>query len=74
MPGLLFLRNMYRRYKRVEEEIQKDKPVRNGRVMPVEASDFDEKSALYLQKEAQYGMHYYKKKRTGNFITGKRTC
>lgn len=32
----------------------KDRPVRNGRVMPVEASDFAEKSALYLPKEAQY--------------------
>ncbi len=38
----------------VEEEILKDRPVRNGRVMPVEASDFAEKSALFLPKEAQY--------------------
>ena len=52
--GLLFLRYAYSRYKRVEEEILKDRPVRNGRVMPVEASDFAEKSALYLPKEAQY--------------------
>ncbi len=52
--GLLFLRYAYSRYKRVEEEILKDRPVRNGRVMPVEASDFTEKSALYLPKEAQY--------------------
>lgn len=52
--GLLFLRYAYSRFKRVEEEILKDRPVRNGRVMPVEASDFAEKSALYLPKEAQY--------------------
>ncbi|MCR5594092.1 MAG: type I restriction-modification system subunit M [Saccharofermentans sp.] len=52
--GLLFLRYAYSRYKRVEEEILKDRPVRNGCVMPVEASDFAEKSALYLPKEAQY--------------------
>lgn len=52
--GLLFLRYAYSRYKRVEEEILKDRPVRNGRIMPVEASDFAEKSALYLPKEAQY--------------------
>lgn len=52
--GLLFLRYAYSRYKRVEVEILKDRPVRNGRVMPVEASDFAEKSALYLPKEAQY--------------------
>ncbi len=52
--GLLFLRYAYSRFKRVEEEIMKDRPVRNGRMMPVEASDFTEKSALYLPKEAQY--------------------
>ena len=52
--GLLFLRYAYSRYKKVEEEILKDRPVRNGRVMPIEPSDFAEKSALYLPKEAQY--------------------
>lgn len=52
--GLLFLRYAYSRFKKVEEEILKDRPIRNGRVMPVEASDFAEKSALYLPKEAQY--------------------
>ena len=52
--GLLFLRYAYSRYKKVEEEILKDRPIRNGRVMPIEASDFAEKSALFLPKEAQY--------------------
>ena len=52
--GLLFLRYAYSRFKKVEEEILKDRPVRNGRVLPIEASDFAEKSALYLPKEAQY--------------------
>ena len=52
--GLLFLRYAFSRYKKVEEEILKDRPVRNGRAMPVEASDFAEKSALFLPKEAQY--------------------
>lgn len=52
--GLLFLRYAYSRYKKVEAEILKDRPVRNGRMLPVEASDFAEKSALYLPKEAQY--------------------
>ncbi len=32
----------------------KNRPSRNGRVLPVEASDFAEKSALFLPKEAQY--------------------
>ena len=52
--GLLFLRYAYSRFKKVEAEILKDRPMRRGRVMPVEASDFAEKSALFLPKEAQY--------------------
>lgn len=52
--GLIFLRYAYSRYKKVEAEILKDRPSRGGRIMPVEASDFAEKSALFLPKEAQY--------------------
>ena len=52
--GLLFLRYAYSRFKRVEAEILKNRPVRNGRVMPVEPQDFTEKSALYLPEMAQY--------------------
>lgn len=52
--GLIFLRYAYSRYKMVEAEILKDRPKRNGKTIPVEASDFNEKSALYLPKQAQY--------------------
>ncbi len=52
--GLIFLRYAYSRFKKVEEEILKGRPSRGGRVMPVEASDFSAKSALFLPKEAQY--------------------
>lgn len=52
--GLIFLRYAYSRFKLVEAEILKDRPMRNGRVMPIEASDFKAKSALYLPVEAQY--------------------
>lgn len=52
--GLIFLRYAFSRYKMVEQEILKDRPSRNGRVMPLEASDFREKSALYLPTQAQY--------------------
>lgn len=52
--GLIFLRYAYSRFKKVEAEILKNRPMRNGRVMPVEASDFTEKSALFLPREAQY--------------------
>ena len=52
--GLIFLRYAHGRFKLVEAEILKNRPVRNGRVMPVEASDFAEKSALFLPPEARY--------------------
>lgn len=52
--GLLFLRYAYSRFRLVEAEILKTRPVRNGRQMPVEASDFTAKSALFLPREAQY--------------------
>lgn len=52
--GLIFLRYAYSRYKKAESEILKNRPVRYGRVLPVEKSDFTAKSALFLPKEAQY--------------------
>lgn len=52
--GLIFLRYAYSRFKKVEAEILKNRPKRGERVMPVEASDFSAKSALFLPKEAQY--------------------
>ena len=52
--GLLFLRYAYSRFKLVEAKILKDRPMRNGRKMPVEAKDFSAKSALFLPREAQY--------------------
>ena len=52
--GLIFLRYAYSRFKLVEAEILKDRPMRGGRVLPVEASDFASRSALFLPCEAQY--------------------
>ena len=52
--GLIFLRYAYSRFKYVEGEILKDRPVRNGRVAPVEPEDFKSKSAIYLPEEARY--------------------
>ena len=52
--GLIFLRYAYSRFKMVETEILKERPARGGRVLPVEASDFASKSALFLPREAQY--------------------
>ena len=52
--GLIFLRDAYSRFILVEQEILKDRPVRGGRVLPVEQSNFAEKSALSQPKESQY--------------------
>ena len=52
--GLIFLRYAHSRFKLVEAEILKDRPMRGGRVLPVEASDFASRSALFLPREAQY--------------------
>ena len=52
--GLIFLRYAYSRFKFVEEDILKDRPVRNGRVLPVEAADFKTKSAIFLPEKARY--------------------
>ena len=52
--GLIFLRYAYSRFKFVEGEILKNRPVRNGRVLPVEAEDFKTKSAIFLPEEARY--------------------
>lgn len=52
--GLIFLRYAYSRFKFVEADILKDRPMRNGRVLPVEADDFKTKSAIFLPEEARY--------------------
>lgn len=52
--GLIFLRYAFSRFKLVEQEILANRPMRNGRKLPVEASDFKAKSAIFLSKEAQY--------------------
>ena len=52
--GLLFLRYAYSRFKLVEKEVLANRPVRNGRVLPVDANDFKSQSALFLPEAAQY--------------------
>lgn len=52
--GLIFLRYAYSRFKMVEADILKDRPIRGGRVLPVEANDFKTKSALFLPEKARY--------------------
>lgn len=52
--GLIFLRYAYSRFKYVEAEIMKNRPMRGGRILPVEAGDFKAKNALFLPEEARY--------------------
>ena len=52
--GLLFLRYAYSRFKLVEAERLKARPMRRGVPLPIEPADFREKSALFLPSEARY--------------------
>ena len=52
--GIIFLRYAQSRFKKVEAEILKDRPSRNGRILPVEPSDFIARSALYLPEQSRY--------------------
>lgn len=52
--GLIFLRYAYSRFKMVEKEVSANRPMRGGVPLPVDASDFKQKSAIFLPKEAQY--------------------
>lgn len=52
--GLIFIRYAYSRFKKVEADILKDRPMRGGKVLPVEANDFITKSALFLPEKARY--------------------
>lgn len=49
--GLIFflLLYAYSRYKMVEDELMKSRPMRNGRILPIESTDFREKSAIIIR-------------------------
>ena len=52
--GLIFLRYAYSRYKLVEAELNRDRPSRGGITLPITPDEFTGKSAIYLEREAQY--------------------
>ena len=52
--GLIFLRYAESRFKHAEAEILKNRPLRGGRALPVEPSDFHANGALFLPLEARY--------------------
>lgn len=52
--GLIFLRYAFSRFRMVEAELLKERPVVKGRTLPITADDFLAKSALYLPGHARY--------------------
>lgn len=52
--GLIFLRYAYSRFKKIEAEVMKERPTRNGLAMPIDIADFKSQNALYLPEKARY--------------------
>ena len=52
--GLIFLRHAYNRYLLVKADVEKTLPSRGGTVRALTKQDFARKSALFLQKKAQF--------------------
>ena len=52
--GLIFLRYAYSRFVMVEQQLRKEYPSRPGREFILKPEHFKSKSALYLDKHAQY--------------------
>lgn len=52
--GLVFLRHAYSRYLNVKTEIEATLPSRGGKTRDLTKEDFSQKSAIFLQPEAQF--------------------
>ncbi|NLN60869.1 MAG: N-6 DNA methylase, partial [Deltaproteobacteria bacterium] len=52
--GLIFLRHAYSRYLAVRDDIVANLPTRGGKTRPLRKEDFSQKSAIFLQPEAQF--------------------
>jgi len=52
--GLVFLRHAYSRFQAVKDEIVAGLPKRGGKTRALTKADFSQKSAIYLQPEAQF--------------------
>lgn len=52
--GLIFLRHAYSRYLAVKEEIVATLPSRGGKTRALTKEDFSQKSAIFLQEDAQF--------------------
>ncbi len=52
--GLVFLRHAYSRYLAVKDDIEANLPKRGGKTRPLTKEDFSQKSAIFLQHQAQF--------------------
>jgi len=52
--GLVFLRHAYSRYLAVKDVIEAGLPTRGGKVRPLTKEDFSQRSAIFLQANAQF--------------------
>ncbi|QFY89950.1 N-6 DNA methylase [Magnetovirga frankeli] len=52
--GLVFLRHAYSRFLGVKDAIEANLPTRGGKTRPLTKEDFSQKSAIFLQPQAQF--------------------
>lgn len=52
--GLIFLRYAWGRFKRVDAQINEERAQRTGRQAPIEPSDYTQRGAMFIPKQAQY--------------------
>jgi type I restriction enzyme M protein len=52
--GLIFLRRAYSRFLKVKAEVERTLPTRGGKTRPLTKEDFSQKSAIFLQPQAQF--------------------
>ncbi len=52
--GLIFLRHAYSRYLAVRAQLERKRPTRGGKALPLSKEDFSGKGAIYLRPEARF--------------------
>lgn len=54
VPGLIFLRYVWGRFKRADEQIEAERAAISGRKSPKEVADYTSKGAMFIPEEARY--------------------
>lgn len=52
--GLIFLRYAWGRFNKADAQIRKERAKRTGRLVPIEASDYTQRGAMFIPEEARY--------------------